>query len=230
MRIVMGLGAVLAVVGIGVGAAVYTGVLPLPEQAGGVQPAQAQSAGTPPVPAARPETSPAPAAQAGTPAGAMATAAPNPNQPRVLSEETFGDWVKVCLGVSETEQRCSISQQLADSQSRAAVFVWRISQDGAGGLVGIWQTPEGVLLSRGITLDAGTPQPIAIPYETCGNGACQAVANLAPDFVETLRTTAKAEATIVLGDRRAITLPLSTTGLSDGLASLGVIPASAPAP
>jgi invasion protein IalB len=54
---------------------------------------------------------------------------------------------------------------------------------------------------------------------------CQAVANLAPDFQESLSRAEKASATIMLQNGKSVNLPLSVKGLADGLAAL-----KAPAP
>ena len=104
--------------------------------------------------------------------------------------------------------------------SRAPVFLWRIVQDGKGGFVGVWQTPTGVLVNRGILLDAGTPQPIAIPFEYCGQGGCEATGNLASDFLESLGKAQKASATIFGRNGKGLTFQLSVKGLGDGLAEL----------
>ena len=53
-------------------------------------------------------------------------------------------------------------------------------------------------------IDAGTPEPLAIPYERCGAGSCLAVANLAPD----LRAKAALELAVDVGD------PLYSDGVS----------------
>ncbi|HEY5081735.1 MAG TPA: invasion associated locus B family protein [Bauldia sp.] len=105
-------------------------------------------------------------------------------------------------------------------KGRAPVFLWRIVQDGKGGLVGVWQTRTGVLVNRGILLDAGTPQPIAIPFEYCGQGGCEATGNLASDFLESLGKAQKASATIFGRNGKGLTFQLSVKGLGDGLAEL----------
>jgi len=87
-------------------------------------------------------------------------------------------------------------------------------------LVGIWRTPNSVLLHQGIKLDAGTPEPIVIPFETCGGGLCQAVVKLNEDFIKALSTAQKATATIVPVGGDPVTLTLSVNGLADGLAAL----------
>ncbi|HEV7275448.1 MAG TPA: invasion associated locus B family protein [Devosiaceae bacterium] len=161
-------------------------------------------------------------AVAGAPvASATTPVLPPEQQARVLRDETFGDWRFVCLEAREdAAPQCSVSQQLRVAESGAAVFVWRIVQDGRGGLVGIWQVPETVLLTAGLTLDAGAPEPLVIPFESCGGGSCRVVANLAPDFIETLSSAETLSASVVLTNRQALTFPLSANGIDEALAAL----------
>jgi len=156
---------------------------------------------------------PVPAPQAPAPANA-------PPPPKVINQKTYGDWVYSCLAFANGKTVCSISQTLSDAATKKPVFLWRIGQDGKGGLIGIWQSPTGVLVGRGIVLDAGTPKPIAIPFEFCGQGGCEATGNLAADFLASLSKAQKASATIFQRDGKGVTFPLSVKGLADGLAAL----------
>jgi len=160
--------------------------------------------------------------QVAAPPVAVATPAePAAQQARVLREETFGDWRFLCVeAVEGATPNCSATQQLRVAETGAAVFVWRIFQDGHGGLVGFWQVPETVLVSAGLTLDAGTSQPLVIPFESCGGGSCQVVANLAPDFIATLSGAKTLSASVVLANRQSLKFPLSPNGLADALAAL----------
>jgi len=174
-----------------------------------------------PPPSAVPQVSAAPAVEAEPPAPAATPVPPVAQQARVLRDETFGDWRFVCVEAAEgAAATCSATQQLLVAETGAAVFVWRILQDGNGGLVGIWQVPETVLLSGGLTLEAGTPQPIVMPFVNCSGGSCQAVANLAPDFIEALSGTTTLSASVVLSNGQSMKFPLSPTGLADALAAL----------
>jgi invasion protein IalB len=202
-------GAALLAIAVVAGIVVLTGVGSSSPQA----PAPAVAAATPPQAAA-------PSAGSAAPAGATAQQ-PAPPQPVVTKRETYEDWIYACIqSPGSPDIRCSISQRLSDEKSKGTIFHWRIAQDGEGGLVGIWQTPPQVLLSRGITIEAGTPQPITVPYEKCAPNACRAVAALAPDFIETLTKAQAATATIVLQDGRPVKLALSIKGLATGLAAL----------
>jgi invasion protein IalB len=191
----------------GLGALAQTG----PSGVAIVQPAAAAS--TVPTPAPRPTpdakatpTSPAPNAPA--------------NAPKVTNKKTYGDWIYTCLNFPNAQVRCSIEQTLSSSETKKPVFQWRIAQDGKGGLVGIWQTPTGVLVNRGMVLDVGTPKPIVIPFEYCAPGGCEAIGNLAADFLATLAKTEKASATLYGRDGKPNNYLFSVKGLSAGLAAL----------
>jgi invasion protein IalB len=150
-----------------------------------------------------------PDAMADTPAG------------KVSDRQSFGDWAYGCItptGGAQTQ--CMIANQFLDAKTKAVIFRWTIARNGDK-LVAVWSTPTGILVDRGIVLDAGTPKPIAVPFKSCGRGSCQAVANLAPEFVETLSKTDKATATIYGTNGKGIAFNVSVKGLADALAALG---------
>lgn len=138
--------------------------------------------------------------------------------PKVVREATFGDWRFYCVEASKPI--CSIMQQLRVSDTGAAVFVWTMVQDGRGGLVGVWQVPETVQLSSGLSLDAGTPQPVVMPFEGCGNGSCRVMGNLTPGFIQALSDATTLSASVVLTNQQNVKFPLSAKGLKEALAEL----------
>ena len=141
--------------------------------------------------------------------------------PAKVSGEPMGDWLFNCTTNSQTSMKqCTIMQQLSDEKSKSVVFAWLIGDDGKGNLVGVWQTPTGILVNRGVVIDVGTEKPIAVPFTACITGHCEAVATLAPDFVETLIKAEKATATIFAVSGQGLTFKLSVKGLSDGIAAL----------
>ena len=157
-------------------------------------------------------------AQAPQPQAAPPVAAAPPAQ---LPGEPMGDWLFNCTTNSQTSMKqCTIMQQLSDEKSKSVVFAWLIGDDGKGNLVSVWQTPTGILVNRGVAIDVGTEKPIAVPFTACITGHCEAVATLAPDFVETLIKAEKATATIFAVSGQGLTFKLSVKGLSDGIAAL----------
>ncbi len=221
--LLMLLGALLTVV-----AGVVTGILPPAKLVALFTGSDVTVASTPratpavEVAASVPAADPAPVpASVPTPDPAPVTASLEPQNVRVLRDETFGDWRFICIEAKPgAAPSCSASQQLKVAETGAPVFVWRIVQDGRGGLVGLWQVPETVLVDAGLTLDAGTPEPIGMPFEGCGEGSCRAIANLTPDFLEKLSSTKTLSASVVLTNRQPLKFPLSPTGLDRALAAL----------
>jgi len=140
---------------------------------------------------------------------------------KVIDRAVMGDWVYGCVvGERPATKLCFIRQQLADSKTKTPIFSWTVGQDTKGNLVAVWQTPTGVLLAQGMLFDIGTEKPIPVPYRACTRGQCQAVANLAPDFVERLAKAEKARATIVAASGNGLAFDFSVQGLAEGLAAL----------
>ena len=198
MRVVFGIAVALVVLCVGVGAGTYFGAFSLSEPSDAATP---NTAAPKPAPAPAPSTSQAAA-------------------PKITNQKTYGDWQYSCLNFADGKAQCSIVQTLSDTKTKQPVFQWRIGQNGSGGLLGIWQTPTGVMVNRGIVLDVGTPKPIAIPYEYCGQGGCEATGNLATDFLASIGKAQKATATVFARGEKPITFPISVKGLADGLAAL----------
>lgn len=135
-----------------------------------------------------------------------------------LKGQPIGDWVVNCGTNPQTAKRqCTIAQQLTDKRTQSVVFTWLIGDDGAGNLVGVWQTPTGVLLNRGVVVDIGNDKPIAVPFTSCAPGQCEAIANLAPDFVDTLTKATRATATVFTMEGDGLTFALSVNGLAQAL-------------
>lgn len=186
MRFLISLLVVLVFLAGAVAVAIYTGTISIGQL--GTQTAQL-------VPPIKPTTALANTASAQdaqpTPAAAPAVSpAARQPQPKEISRQPYGDWMHVCIELpNSTGVRCSIFQRLFDQNSQQTIFLWRISQNGTGGLVSSWQTPTNIMVNRGIVLNAGTEKPIAIPYRMCTPRGCEAQADLAPDFIETLTQT-----------------------------------------
>ena len=152
---------------------------------------------------------------------AAATIPATASQEIAADRKIIGDWVYGCVrDPRAASKQCSIRQQLAESKTETPVFSWTIGGDANGDLVAIWQTPTGVLVGRGVTLDLGGEKPIVVPYWTCTQEHCQAVANLAPGFIEKLARAEKATATIVAASGKGRHFRLSVKGLTEGLAAL----------
>ncbi len=131
----------------------------------------------------------------------------------------IGDWTYSCTSDAAVEKSCTLTQQIV-SPDGDIVFSWIIRVDPKGQFSALWQTKTGIMVNRGLILDAGTKQPITLPYASCVSGYCQTGANLADDFIETLLTTNRATATVQPIDGQPITHTISTQGLADGLRAM----------
>ena len=136
----------------------------------------------------------------------------------VLKGQPIGDWIFNCgMNPQTSKKQCTIAQQLTDEKTKSVIFAWLIGNDGAGNLVAVWQTPTGVLINRGVVIDVGTEKPIAVPYTSCITGHCEAIANLAPDFIATLLKATKASATVYTVGGQGLTFNLSVNGLAQAI-------------
>lgn len=143
---------------------------------------------------------------------------------QVTDVRDFGDWRFSCLEDGDRRRRCAIVQQHANQETQRPVFAWQIFRNADGGLVGIWQTPQQVLLNRGLRIEIPDKDPIVIPFENCNDTSCVATANLASGFLQTLETAESISVTFVLRNQQAVQLAISTDGLADGLAALQIYP------
>ncbi len=138
---------------------------------------------------------------------------------QATSGEAIGDWIYDCPATLTDGRDCTLSQQVSDADG-AVAFSWVISIDPMGRFSAKWQVATGIMVNRGIVLDAGTPQPIRLPYAFCVSGYCEASANLAEDFVTTLSTITGATATVQPVEGQALFYVISTRGLADGLRTM----------
>jgi len=76
------------------------------------------------------------------------------------------------------------------------------------------------MINSGIVLDTGTEKPITLPYTACVAGYCEAIANLAPDFIDTLLSAEEATATINSISGKPLIFSISVDGLVDAITAL----------
>ena len=174
--------------------------LPLPWQS---SPAEA-SAAAPASPAQRPVE--------------QASAVTPPPAVTVLPGQPIGDWTLNCgVNPQTLKKQCTIAQQVKDEKSKSVVFAWLIGNDGDGNLVAVWQTPTGVLVNKGVMVDIGSVTPTAVPYTSCVDGRCEAIASLDPNFVIALAKATRATATIYTVNGQDLTFKLSVNGLAEAI-------------
>src|SRR5690606_18710637 len=121
-RILLGVCAVLALISLATGVALFTGAFPA---ARNVAQAQSQPApgsdATPNNPAANGPATNGPAANSPAANGAAngtANSGAQQPQPKVTRQETFEDWIFTCVeNPADTKERCAIAQQLSQADT-----------------------------------------------------------------------------------------------------------------
>jgi invasion protein IalB len=220
MRFLFGFFVALIVVALGVGGAIYLNPQLSDRLQAATQDPSAPRATTPSAPPLRPTLTQAQggAAPQGAPA---APAAPAPPQPKIVANENFDDWLYTCIERPDNAGTlCAISQQIALAETKQVVFLWRISQDGKGGFASVWQTMTDVMVNRGLTIEAGTPKPMVVPFEFCTSRGCQAGATVDPGLLDVLAKTEQAAAKVTVINGREVTINISVKGLAAALAKL----------
>jgi len=164
------------------------------------------------------QSSPAEASAAPVSPAPVQQAAAVPPPVTILPGQPIGDWTLNCgVNPQTLKKQCTIAQQLKDEKSKSVVFAWLIGNDGDGNLVAIWQTPTGVLVNKGVVVDIGSVTPTAVPYTSCVNARCEAIASLDPNFVQALTKATKATATIYTVSGQDLTFTLSVNGLAEAI-------------
>jgi invasion protein IalB len=147
------------------------------------------------------------------------------NALKMTDSRAIGDWLYRCWEFpGDVGVKCSAVQQVIEESSKAALLRWTIGQDEKGGLVGEWLTPTNVFVNRGITLADVTEKPLMLPFASCSAGFCRAVANLAPDFVQTLGKAEKVSITYYRLEGGPLAVSPSPKGLSSVLALMAPAP------
>jgi invasion protein IalB len=224
MKFLVAILVALIVVAIGLGAAIYiqtTSGSRASHLAAGSSPAPTATPAPPATTSTlKPTLTQAPANGAPAADAPAAGAAPPP-QPKIVKQQTFGDWIYSCIELPNNGgTSCGIAQQISIAKTKQTLFLWRIGDDGKGGFVSTWQTPTDVFVGHGLTIEAGTPKPLVIPFQLCTTRGCQAVAGVKRDFLDTFAKAGKVTAKFVIINGREITINVSVKGLPDALAQL----------
>ena len=136
----------------------------------------------------------------------------------------FRDWSKGCDEASGGKaKRCYIFEAVALNDSDQPILKAVIGHltDDPKQTVLVLTAPLGVYLPAGIGLEGGKYlSQEKHDYLTCDNKGCRAVIEMTDARVKAFRRAPKVKVTIEDGQHRAIEIPLSLHGFSDGLDSL----------
>ena len=137
--------------------------------------------------------------------------------------ENFGDWLLRCA--ENDAGRCALTQRIVDSESREVVaeVAFGPRSDGADGYAMALSVPDGVELSvaPAFRLDGAEDQS-AMTWRVCAQGRCQAVASVTQAATDEMVAAGRG----IIGHRKyrvadISIIPISFSGLADGLAALG---------
>lgn len=157
--------------------------------------------------------------EAGTAAGSAPVSA-DPAGASFQKVQDFDDWALLCPTSSPSDITCFIRQQLV-SASGSVVFAWSIQKDAKGVLHSVWQTPTGVMLTKGMLMDVGDGKAEGVPFSSCSGHFCNVRAVLAPDYLKKLEDAKSIQAVVASDpDGKAVPFPLSSRGLSAALSAL----------
>ena len=99
--------------------------------------------------------------------------------------------------------------------------MWLIQYNDKGKLFGVFRTPTGVFVNRGLLLQTKTDGPqIRVDYEQCATNQCQAVFEIAADLVKGLSGAKDVNVTLALVDGQTVTVKLGMDGFTAALAAL----------
>ena len=162
-----------------------------------------------------------------TPPAAAAKQAAAPAQPAApagpVRVETFlqDSWTVSCQEMATGPKKtCSATLQVVDDK-RQVLFGWVIGKTPEGVLTGVFQTPTGTLVQRGVELKIGNATtPRKANYVACTNQRCEASLPLDDAFIKEASASPTALAAVYLVDGRTVNYKLNTKGFDKAVAAI----------
>ncbi|MCP5140784.1 MAG: invasion associated locus B family protein [Gammaproteobacteria bacterium] len=148
----------------------------------------------------------------------------SPAQAAPESGAKFGDWTINCETVGEgdkAQQICNLNQTFAAGEPPRPLLRVAVTYLPDGDKPYLVMTmPLGMALPPGVQLqiDAGDKQ--VIPVNTCLRDGCRAGGAMADDMIAALKAGAKLNVSFADINLKAVTIPVSLSGFTAGLASL----------
>lgn len=127
-----------------------------------------------------------------------------------------GDWQVTCPDAA----RCQMMQAPAAPDGGAPHFLLAVSKAESGQLYGVVTAPLSVYLVPGIEFQVDRRQPFKVLYEICDNLGCHAGFKLSGAVLDAFRKGNSARLRIAVSKTKAIDVPLSLKGFSEGLKKL----------
>lgn len=103
---------------------------------------------------------------------------PKPQKPIRTETRTFDNWTVTCEEYARTrgKQICSAALKIVDRKSRRTLFAWLLARQARSGrVVGLVQTPTGILIEPGIIFRFAAKNARKFSFTSCEPGRCSTV-------------------------------------------------------
>ena len=133
--------------------------------------------------------------------------------------QTFDDWALRCPEAAP----CVLEQRIflaGDDSAPLLQLAFQRAGDGSR-ILAVIRVPLGVLLSAGITIEAGPSETERVGFHHCLREGCIALLELSPSLRRALERGSTATASMTTVDGTALELPISLMGITAGLRALG---------
>ncbi len=142
-----------------------------------------------------------------------------------LNGQSFGDWSMRCSEVTNQQNQqqvtiCEATQRIINAEGQPVMEVIVTLPPGQQQFVGAIIAPLGVVLPAGIAMDVDGNAMGKIPYVRCVQQGCVGQFAFTDAQFAAFKAGAKANITVVRGDGREITVPLSLSGFTAATDSL----------
>lgn len=134
----------------------------------------------------------------------------------VASTAYIQDWRLTCPPKTVTSTGCSLQQSIVERGTNVTIADLTVARGVAADTLTI-VVPLGVLVGPGIAFSAGSPATIAVPFTTCAQSGCIAIATLTSSQLNQMENAAGGQITVVGRDGRPVNLSYSLKGFADAM-------------
>ena len=139
--------------------------------------------------------------------------------PEGASATAYGDWRLSCPPRSDATAACSITQDVTQEKTGAAILRFGVTADQASPTIDI-VVPHNVLLPKGISLKIGDGELKTFPYRTCTAVGC--IATIKPDDTLYRAVLGSGQISILFADMtgKPIMKSLTKTGFARAVSAM----------
>jgi invasion protein IalB len=140
--------------------------------------------------------------------------------PTPVVEEKYGDWVKICEKVPESEvEICGLVQNVMIKESGQSVLKAVVRKQAEGTSI-LLNLPLGFSLPQGVKIAVDDSEGQVHPVQTCTQTGCLTGWLMDTDYINALKAGARMHITIVDMNKTPFQIPLSLTGFTKGFGAL----------